>query len=142
MKDRLETSTVSAEGDESPELRRKGCMPTTLGMVVAGKKSGMRHMQFDLHGAVFSIYMRSWSKTAPLGSFTSDEDQHPVTNISSCAYSGCKNTSLGNVISRKSKITIHDRKTAAESCSHLFIAENNALAISAVGIDPGHCSKS
>ncbi|KRY37166.1 hypothetical protein T01_6818 [Trichinella spiralis] len=43
---------------------------------------------------------------------------------------------------RKSKITIHDRKTAAESCSHLFIAENNALATSAVGIDPGHCSKS
>ncbi|KRY18912.1 hypothetical protein T12_7597 [Trichinella patagoniensis] len=38
--------------------------------------------------------MRSWRKTAPLGSFTSDEDQHPLTNISSCAYSGCKNTSL------------------------------------------------
>ncbi|OUC40009.1 hypothetical protein D917_04414 [Trichinella nativa] len=72
-------------------------MPRTLRIMVAGKKSGMRLMQFDLHGAVFSIYMRSWRKTAALGSFTSDKDQHPLTNISSCAYSGCKNTSLGTM---------------------------------------------
>ncbi|KRY37205.1 hypothetical protein T01_14247 [Trichinella spiralis] len=108
---RLATSTVSAEGAGSPELSRKACMPTTLEIVVAGKKSGMQswkyrislnniHACFVRHGAVFSIHMRSWSKTAPLGSFTSDEDQHPLTNISSFAYCGGKNTSLGRQLPR------------------------------------------
>ncbi|KRX19370.1 hypothetical protein T07_3057 [Trichinella nelsoni] len=43
----------------SRELKRKGCMATALGMVVAGKKSGMRHvLSIDLKDLHEEIILR------------------------------------------------------------------------------------